>query len=122
MPSIGAGEGAVLVVQRTLQEKKRLGYLKDCRNWYGENDKSSRKNIRLNKQAVNKSNRRRPRTALAVLRGAAEPELAALTGERLARTRPQVWRKCADTPLGEYVQGRLERRARLGMTTPAATG
>ena len=33
------------------QEKKRLSYAKDRRNDYGENDKSSRKNIRRNKRA-----------------------------------------------------------------------
>ena len=32
-------------VRRSPQEKKALSYARDCRNVYGENDKSSRKNI-----------------------------------------------------------------------------
>ncbi|MER5866779.1 hypothetical protein [Kitasatospora sp. NPDC002040] len=108
------------MVQRSPQEKKRLSYLKDRRNWYGENDKSSRRNIRRNKQAVNSANRRAPRVGLAVLRGPAEPELAAAVAERLAGVRPQTWRKQPDIPLGRYVTGRLERRVRLGIVTEAA--
>ncbi len=34
------------MARRTPQEKKALSYVKDRRNDYGENDKSSRKNIR----------------------------------------------------------------------------
>lgn len=34
-----------LMKRRSPQEKKRLSYAKDRRNDYGENDKSSRKNV-----------------------------------------------------------------------------
>ncbi|MFE2009824.1 hypothetical protein [Streptomyces sp. NPDC059491] len=47
--------------RRTPQEKKRLSYLKDHRNNYGENDKSSRKSIRRNKRFPNSANRRHAR-------------------------------------------------------------
>lgn len=109
------------MVRRTPQEKKRLSYLKDRRNWYGENDKSSRKNIRLNKRAVNSANRRRPSAGLAVLRGAVEPERATAVAERLAGVRPHSWRKWPDAPLGRFVANRLERRVRLGSVAEADT-
>src|SRR4028119_181715 len=47
--------------RKTPQEKKRLSYAKDRRNTYGENDKSSRKNIRRRKRHPNRSNRRTAR-------------------------------------------------------------
>ncbi|MFD9407178.1 hypothetical protein ACFWBN_09205 [Streptomyces sp. NPDC059989] len=37
--------------QRSPQEKKRLSYLKDRRNVYGENQKSSRRNIPRSRRA-----------------------------------------------------------------------
>jgi hypothetical protein len=46
------------MVRRSPQEKKALSYAKDRRNVYGENDKSSRKNIRRNKRIPNKLRRR----------------------------------------------------------------
>ncbi|MFD0527546.1 hypothetical protein ACFQ1I_10530 [Kitasatospora arboriphila] len=46
------------MVRRTPREKKRLSYLKDRRNAFGENDKSSRTSIRRRKRAVNSANRR----------------------------------------------------------------
>lgn len=39
--------------RRSPQEKKALSYARDRRNVYGENDKSSRKNIRRNKRSPN---------------------------------------------------------------------
>ena len=38
------------MARKSPQEKKALSYAKDRRNNYGENDKSSRRNIRRNKQ------------------------------------------------------------------------
>ena len=38
----------MLVKRKSPQEKKALSYAKDRRNTYGENDKSSRKNIPRN--------------------------------------------------------------------------
>jgi len=42
----------------TPQEKKVLSYAKDCRNVYGENDKSSRKAIPRRKQQQRQNERR----------------------------------------------------------------
>ena len=44
---------------RSPQEDKALSYARDRRNVYGENDKSSRKNIRRNKRHPNRSDRHR---------------------------------------------------------------
>ena len=44
--------------RKTPQEKKILSYAKDCRNNYGENDKSSRKAIPRRKQQQRQNERR----------------------------------------------------------------
>jgi hypothetical protein len=44
--------------RRTPQEKKVLSYAKDCRNAYGENDKSARKVIPRRKQQQRQNERR----------------------------------------------------------------
>ena len=45
-------------------EKKELSLNRDCRNIYGENSKSSRKNIRKGKQRVHMQERRTTKTQL----------------------------------------------------------
>ncbi|MFD0566106.1 hypothetical protein ACFQ2M_32240 [Kitasatospora saccharophila] len=105
--------------RRTPREKKRLSYLKDGRNEYGENDKSSRRNVRLNKRAPNSANRRRARTALAALLGPPDGVRAGAAEERLTGRRPKRWRKFPDAPLGVVVDGALQRRAE---TDPAGAG
>ncbi|MEV8096523.1 hypothetical protein [Kitasatospora sp. NPDC085879] len=97
------------MVRRTPQEKKRLSYLKDRRNAFGENDKSSRRSIRRNKRAVNSANRRLHRTVLAVLDGRPVGDRAAEVAERAAGRRPKRWRKTPDAPLGELLAQRARR-------------
>lgn len=96
------------------QEKKQLSYERDRRNRYGENSKSSRKNIRRRKQSVNQANRHAARITLQ----ATDP----LTGEPTSSVgklrRPHRWSKVADTPLGDAVIRKLERRASLGIASP----
>ena len=100
----------------TPQEKKQLSYDHDRRNSYGENDKSSRKAIRLRKRIVARTYRRAtgqqiPKNALA---GSAE-DLEAAEGRVLATKRPG-WRKWPDMPLREFVarqqNGRVLRHGR----------
>jgi hypothetical protein len=55
--------------KKTPQEKKRLSYLKDRRDEYGENDKSSRKNLPRSKAFARRSNRARESLALRVATG-----------------------------------------------------
>ncbi|MEV7028032.1 hypothetical protein [Kitasatospora sp. NPDC093558] len=102
--------------RKTPQEKKRLSYLKDHRNNYGENDKSSRRNIRRNKRFPNSANRRHAQTALTVLLGAPDDARADAAEERMNGRRPKRWRKSPDAPLGAIVDGALEHRAKMGTT------
>ncbi|MEV7178854.1 hypothetical protein [Kitasatospora sp. NPDC093679] len=95
------------MVRRTPREKKRLSYLKDCRNAYGENDKGSRPSVRRRKRAVNSVNRRLHRTVLATLSGRQVGDRAAEVAERADGRRRKRWRKVPDAPLGEL----LARRA-----------
>ncbi|WP_410605289.1 tyrosine-type recombinase/integrase [Amycolatopsis sp. lyj-90] len=101
--------------RKSPQEKKRLSYAKDRRNRYGENDKSSRKNIPRHKRRVNRANRHREQQVLNGARGSADIESAAIAEARLLNTRPQRWQKSAGATLGVLVRGKLamtdERRA-----------
>ncbi|MFC3484751.1 tyrosine-type recombinase/integrase [Amycolatopsis roodepoortensis] len=93
--------------RKSPQEKKRLSYAKDRRNRYGENDKSSRKNIPRHKRRVNRANRHREQQVLNGARGPADIESAAIAEESLLKTRPQRWQKSAGVTLGALVQGKL---------------
>lgn len=90
--------------RRSPQEKKRLSYAKDCRNTYGENDKSSRKSIRRNKRAPHRANRHRDHQILEAAIGAVGEGLAEAVEGQLMVKRPKVWRKVADVPLGVIIQ------------------
>ena len=115
--SASGWRGTVAVKKRrSRQEKKRLSYSKDRRNWYGENDKSSRKNIARRKRARLRMDRRRARQQLAAAAGAVDERAGELAGERVASTRPGQWRKIPDVPLGVYVAGVLARRVRKGVS------
>lgn len=99
---------------RSPPEKKQLSYERDRRNAYGENSKSSRKNIRLRKRGVNQANRHAYKQLLGVI----DPE----SGEPQPNSgvvvrRPQTWRKVADIPLGDMVKKKIFRRARLRMAS-----
>lgn len=95
------------------QQKKRLSLTKDRRNTYGENAKSSRKNIARNKALSHQKVRAETRDALTkiVVLEADETDVieSTLTTPRLNKGR---WKKCPDTPLGEVVKGKLARRTR----------
>jgi hypothetical protein len=83
-------------IPKTPQAKKRLSLLKDCQNTYGENDKSSRTSIRWRKSWVNRTYRRDVNQSL----GEATEDLDRLT-DRAKTIDRHLWKKCADTPLGE---------------------
>ncbi len=90
------------------QEKKRLSYEKDRRNCYGENDKSSRKNIRRNKKLSSKSFRSCS-AHLARLSSheieadfSCELEAKVFSGEKLSRLKG--FRKVPDQSLKEHIQ------------------
>lgn len=99
---------------KTPQEKKRLSYQHDRRNTYGENQKSSRKNIPLSKQSSHQDERRSIRQTLFPAHGTVLDEVAdevqsqALRKGRLKKL--DAFRKSPDRPLKEVVEQRLKRR------------
>lgn len=101
--------------RKTPQEKKRLSYAKDRRNTYGENDKSSRKNIRRRKRHPNRANRRNARQSLSVTIGAADATPLEQVEAQLKHRRPKRWRKSADSPLARAVSRKLKRRVQTGI-------
>lgn len=88
------------VARRSPQEKKRLSYLKDRRNNYGENDKSSRTSIRTRKRAVNTANRRREHLVLAEFGTSTASGDAEAVEMAFHRWRTKSWRKFPDAPSG----------------------
>ncbi len=96
--------------QKTPQEKKVLSYAKDCRNNYGENDKASRKNIPLRKAKVNRGYRKRVNQVLGQINCSVDLEKADLLENRARDVRKEDWKKYPDTPLGEFIERKLERR------------
>jgi len=99
-------------VRLTPQQKKAYSYAQDGRNIYGENDKSSRKNIPMRKRLVNKANRHADQQLLAGATGAPDAEVAEAAEQRAQGRRPKTWRKIPDRRLGEYLaRRRANRRA-----------
>jgi hypothetical protein len=101
---------------KTPQEKKRLSYEHDRRNTYGENQKSSRKNIPRSKQISHQGERRAVREALVGVQGGIADERSdEAQSQVLVKGRIQkLWafRKSPDTSLGEVVKRRLQKRAK----------
>ena len=97
------------------QEKKRQSYEHDRRNTYGENQKSSRKNIPRSKQLSHQDERRSVRQVLVAAQGRVADEVADEAQSQVlskARTKKlKAFRKSPDSPLGEVVKRRLRRRA-----------
>ena len=104
---------------KTPQDKKRQSYEHDRRNTYGENQKSSRKNIPRSKKRSHQDERRSVRQVLSSAQGSNASEVAdqapseALIKGRLKKL--QGFRKSPDRPLGEVVKRRLRRRAKLDL-------
>jgi hypothetical protein len=105
---------------KTPQQKKRDSYSKDRRNAYGESNKGSRKSIRRRKRHPNRANRRNATTLLATAQGAAHVDALESVESRLDGKRPKRWQKAGDASLGSWVEGRLRRRAKLGIDDPSA--
>jgi hypothetical protein len=78
---------------------------------YGENDKSSRKNIPLRKRLVNKANRHAVQQTLSQAAGVPAVERA---DDRVRGTRRKTWRKHPDMPLRQAIDLRRAWSARNG--------
>ena len=97
--------------RKSPQEKKRLSYLKDRRDSYGENAKSTRKNLPRSKAFARRANRARESLALRAATGVPDEARAEAAELRLLRSRRRVKHKWADTTLAEYVERKLGGRA-----------
>jgi hypothetical protein len=103
--------------RRSPQEKKRLSYSKDRRNGYGENDKSSRKNIARNKRNRHRSERHRAQQQLSAAVGLVDQVIDEGLDERVARARRgSRWRKFPDVQLGLHVASTLAARVENGIS------
>jgi hypothetical protein len=99
---------------KTPQQKKRLSYEHDRRNTYGENQKSSRKNIPKSKQRSHQEERRSVRQTLVAAEGGIADEVVDEAQSRVLRTgrikKLKAFRKSPDRPLGDVIERRLRRR------------
>lgn len=95
-------------IRRTPQEKKRLSYERDRRNVYGENDKSSRKKIPLNKALTKRAHRSNVRAAISGADFNDPDEL----DSRVRAIKRKPWKKIPDEPLRAVLQQKSERRRR----------
>jgi hypothetical protein len=93
----------------TPQQKKRLSYAKDRRNTYGENSKSSRKNIPLTKALDIRSERHSQDTMLAQILRTTDTETQEDVENRVRSSKPRQWKKSPDTPLGEVLNQKAKR-------------
>ena len=95
-------------------EKKKLSYARDRRNTYGENQKSSRKNIPRSKQIAHQEERRSARQILSSAQGEIDSDAVdraqseTMTQSRIKRL--NSFRKTPDTPLKKVVERKLRTR------------
>ncbi|HWZ27676.1 MAG TPA: hypothetical protein VNX15_03890 [Gemmatimonadales bacterium] len=109
------------MARKTPQQKKRDSYLKDRRDTYGENAKSSRRSVRRHKRHVVRANRRAEHQELSDLTTTFDATRAEGAEIHLAGKRPKTWIKTPASPLGQVVQRKLLRRTKLGIIRPAET-
>lgn len=101
--------------RKTPQEKKRDSYLRDRRNTYGENDKSSRKNIARSKRRRSRVERRLARTAFPSGERRVDEDRVEDVESRLVRKRRQAWTKSPDTALASALERTLSYRVKRRM-------
>jgi hypothetical protein len=98
-----------MVRKRSPQEKKRLSYDRDRRNTYGENAKSSRKNIARSKARSHREYRSNVRTAIA----SSDLDDPDTLEDRVRSVRRESWVKQPDDPLGRVVEMKATKRKRM---------
>jgi len=94
--------------RKTPQEKKALSYAKDRRNDYGENNKSSRKNIPLRKAKQNRGFRKSVNQVLQEARILNDSENLEILENKALSIKKGNWKKSPDASLAEYLQRKLE--------------
>ena len=94
-------------------EKKRLSLQKERRNRYGENSKSSRKNIPRSKQLQHMDERRKVTALLGRLTGTVDEDEAAhtelLAKNKVSDSRWHGFKKRPDTPLIEVIAAKRKK-------------
>jgi hypothetical protein len=98
----------------TPQEKKRLSYLKDRRNAYGQHDKASRKAIRSRKRKINKTYRKLTKQKLLLTNDTFIDEYADLIDIQIKGVKRKFWKKYPDISLKEHIE--LQKIARINRT------
>jgi hypothetical protein len=103
-------ESDAMSTVKSPQDKKRLSLELDCRNTYGENAKSSRKNISRGKQRSHMEERRGANIPLLSVKGPLNED-AAVESEINTRlstihARREGFKKRPDVPLGTVLQRR----------------
>ena len=96
------------------EAKKQVSLERDRRNTYGENSKSSRKNVKLGKQRRHMDERRTVGEVLGRLKGCVQED-EATDAELLAKTRiidskRRGFKKKPDTPLGIVLANKKARK------------
>jgi hypothetical protein len=99
--------------QKTPQEKKAESYAFERRDTYGENNKSSRKNVPRRKIRINRDYRRTVRQQLVLSNAELSEELADTIDVEAKNIHREPFRKCPGTPLREVVKANLEHRTEL---------
>ena len=107
--------------RKSPEDKKALSLERDRRNTYGENAKSSRRNLPKAKARPHRANRRAAHQALSAAEGEATVDAADVAELQLHHKRPKSFRKQPDTPLGEVLARKASRRAgtRASVAGPA---
>jgi len=98
---------------KTPTEKKRLSLTRDRRNTFGENSKSSRKNIARAKQRRHMDERRAVASVLNNLKGQVDDDVASEAELEvkvtIADSRNRGFRKSPDKPLGVVLARKKSR-------------
>jgi hypothetical protein len=104
------------------KDKKQLSLQRDRRNRYGENSKSSRKNIQRGKQRRHMDERRTVGEVLSQLKGKIEEDEATEAGltakTRIVDSRRRGFKKRPDTPLGVVLANKKVRKNRPSSQYP----
>ena len=105
---------------RNPEQKKQLALKLERRNVYGENSKSSRKNIKRGKQLRHMDERRTVRDALRQLNGLLQEDEAAnvelLTENRTIDSKRRGFKKVPDVPLVVVLTQKTARKAQKSAT------
>jgi hypothetical protein len=94
---------------KTPQQKKHLSYAKDRRNTYGENSKSSRKNIPLSKALDIRAERHAQDQLLAKVTTSSNIDELVGIETSVKSVKPRQWKKLPDEPLGIVLKRRTEK-------------